>query len=55
MKASNSKVIPFNSRKGYRYPNQAERGYLFEKALDTALTIASSAGITAVILFFILL
>lgn len=49
-----SNVISFKRRKGYAYPNAAERGYFLNKALDYALAAATSLG-TITILFFLII
>lgn len=46
-------VISFRNRKGYAYPNAAERDYFVNKALDYALAAATSLG-TVTILFFLI-
>lgn len=50
-----SNVIPFSQRKGYAYPNAAERGYFMNKAMDCALAAATSLGTVAILLFLIIL
>lgn len=50
-----SNVIPFSQRKGYAYPNAAERSYFVNKALDYALAAATSLGTVAILLFLIIL
>lgn len=52
---NNTKVVPFRNRKGYRFPNAAERRYYFDKALEMALTAATGAGLVTAVLFFIML
>ena len=49
----NTKVIPF--RKSHRFPNAAERTYLWDRALDCMLTAAASAGLLSALLFFVML
>lgn len=48
-----NKVFSFRQRKGYTYPNAAERSYFLNKALDCALAAATSIG-TVVILFVLI-
>lgn len=56
MKSTNStKVIPFRSRKGRRFPNAAEGRYYIAKAVDYALTAATGAGLVTAVLFLIML
>ena len=50
-----TKTIPFRSRKGYRFPNAAERSYYLQKAVDYALATATGAGLVTAILFLITL
>lgn len=50
-----SNVIDFRSRKGYAYPNAAERSYYMNKALDWALAAATSLGTVTILLFLIVL
>lgn len=45
----NGKVIQF--RKGPAYPNAAEASYYLNKGLDYLLTLASSAGVIAALMF----
>ena len=45
------KVIPFNRRKAPVYPNAAEASYYLNKGLDYLLTVASSAGVIAALMF----
>jgi hypothetical protein len=52
---NNKKVIPFRNRKGYRYPNAAERRYYFDKAMNYALSAATGAGLLTAVLFLIML
>ena len=51
---NNTKVVPFRNRKGYRFPNAAERRYYLDKALELALTAATGAGLVTAVLFFIM-
>ena len=52
-KHQNNKIIYF--RKGHRFPNAAERGFYFDKALDCVLTAAASAGLLSALLFLVML
>lgn len=52
--ASGNNIIPFSQRKGYSYPNAAERGYFLSKAVDYALAALTSLG-TVVILFALII
>lgn len=47
-------IIPFSQRKGYAYPNAAERGYFLSKVVDCALAALTSLG-TVVILFALII
>ena len=51
---SAGKIIPFSRRKGYAYPNAAERGYFLNKIVDCALAALTSLG-TVVILFALII
>lgn len=53
MKCQHRNIIPFQSRKGYAYPNAAESRYYMGKALDYALAAATSLGTITILLFLI--
>ena len=54
MKAQNN-IISFRKRRGYRFPNAAERRYYVDKVMEWALTAATGAGLVTAVLFFIML
>lgn len=48
-------VVPFRSRKGYRYPNAAESRYMMDRLADGLLTAATSVGIISALVFVMML
>ena len=51
----NVKVIPFRPNGHYAYPNQKRKRYYFDKLVDWALAIITSAGALTALLFLMLL
>ncbi len=52
---SHANVIPFSNRKGYAYPNAAEKGYFLGKLVDCALAALTSLGTVVILCFLIIL
>ncbi len=52
---TNKTVIPFRSRKGYRFPNAAESRYLTDRLVDGLLTAATSLGVVSALVFLMML
>ena len=51
----NIKVIPFRPNGRYTYPNQKCKRYYYDKFVDWALAIVTSAGALTALLFLMLL
>ena len=49
------KVIPFQSTKGFRYPNAADRQYRLGRMVDLALTCITCLGAITTLVFLALL
>ncbi len=53
--ANKGTVIPFRSRKGYRFPNAAEGRYLADRFVDGLLAAATSVGVVSALVFLMML